>query len=122
MDSVPVLHTMPFPGELLEQVEVLYTMSAIPDPSMAPNLRWVQLHSAGTNHLLDSGLWRSDIPITTTSGIHPPTMAEYVLMMLLAFAHRLPRMFAHQGRAEWPTGHWTKFVPQELRGASVGIL
>jgi phosphoglycerate dehydrogenase-like enzyme len=150
MDSVHVLNTMSFPDELLErlrsvspqlavtqhtaasadavpapvwgQVEVLYTLSAIPDPSLAPKLRWVQLHSAGTNHLLDSWLWQSDIPITTTSGIHPPAMAEYVLMMLLAFAHRLPRMLAYQVHAEWPAGRWAKFVPQELRGATLGIL
>jgi phosphoglycerate dehydrogenase-like enzyme len=150
MDSVHVLNTMSFPDDLLErlrsvsprlavtqhtaasaeevpaaaweQVEVLYTLSAIPDPSRAAHLRWVQLHSAGTNHLLDSWLWRSDIPITTTSGIHPPAMAEYVLMMLLAFAHRLPRMLFYQGRAEWPAGRWAKFVPQELRGATLGIL
>ncbi|GAB4538091.1 MAG: D-2-hydroxyacid dehydrogenase [Anaerolineae bacterium] len=110
------------PAELWDDVEVLYTMSALPDPARAPNLRWVQLHSAGVNHVLDTPLWASDILITTVSGIHAPTMAEYTLMMMLAFAHRLRRMLDYQARGEWPSGRWQKFVPQELRGATLGIV
>jgi len=149
-DSMHVLSTMSFPDHLLERlrsvspslmikqhsaalaegiprqlwdrVEVLYTMSAIPDQELVPRLRWVQSHSAGVNHMLNNWVWESDVIITTTSGIHAPNMAEYVLMMMLAFAHRLPRMLAHQARAEWPSGRWQKFAPQELRGATVGVV
>jgi phosphoglycerate dehydrogenase-like enzyme len=49
-------------------------------------------------------------------------MAEYVLMMLLAFSHRMPRMLYHQSRAEWPSQRWRKFVPQELRGGTLGVV
>lgn len=110
------------PSELWDRVEVLYTFSAIPDPARVPDLRWVQLHSAGVNHVLDTPLWASDVAITTVSGIHAPTMAEYALMMMLAFAHRLPRILYYQTRGEWPSQRWRKFVPQELRGATVGVL
>jgi phosphoglycerate dehydrogenase-like enzyme len=150
MDPIHVVSTLSFPDELLDrlrsvssrlvvrqqnaasadkiphqwwdQVEVLYTFSAIPDLARTPRLRWVQLHSAGVNHLLDTSLWDSDVMITTVSGIHVPTLAEYALMMMLAFAHRLPRMLHYQSRAEWPSGRWRKFVPQELRGATVGVI
>jgi phosphoglycerate dehydrogenase-like enzyme len=110
------------PPELWDQVEVLYTLFAIPDLDRVPGLRWVQLHSAGVNHLLDTRLWDSDVTITTSSGIHAPTIAEYVLMMMLAFAHRLPRMMHYQRRGEWPPQRWRKFLPQELRGATVGVI
>jgi phosphoglycerate dehydrogenase-like enzyme len=110
------------PSELWDNVEVLYTMSAIPDPAHTPGLRWVQLHSAGVNHVLDTPLWASEVTITTVSGIHAPTIAEYVLMMMLAFAHRLRPMLDYQARGEWPSGRWRKFVPQELRGATLGIV
>jgi phosphoglycerate dehydrogenase-like enzyme len=150
MDPIHVVSTLSFPDELLDrlrsvsprllvrqqnaasankvprqwwdQVEVLYTFSAIPDLARTPRLRWIQLHSAGVNHLLDTSLWDSDVIITTVSGIHVPTLAEYVLMMMLAFAHRLPRMVHYQSRVEWPSGRWRKFVPQELRGATVGVI
>jgi phosphoglycerate dehydrogenase-like enzyme len=149
-DSIHILSTMSLPDELLERlrsvsprlvvrqhnapsadevpsqewdkVEVLYTLSAIPDASLVPELRWVQLHSAGANHLVDTWLWKSDITITTSSGIHATNMAEYVLMMMLAFAHRLRRMVYYQAQAEWPKRRWQKFVPQELRGATVGVI
>jgi phosphoglycerate dehydrogenase-like enzyme len=110
------------PSDLWGQVDILYTLSAIPDRALAPRLHWVQLHSAGVNHLLDSWLWESDLPVTTTSGIHAPNIAEYVMLMLLAFAHRLPGMLHHQARAEWPKGRWDKFVPRELRGATLGVI
>jgi phosphoglycerate dehydrogenase-like enzyme len=110
------------PPQLWDQVEVLYTFSAVPDPARIPRLRWVQLHSAGVNQVLNTPLWSSDVVITTTSGIHAPNIAEYVLMMMLAFAHRLPRMFHYQARAEWPSRRWQKFLPQELRGATVGVI
>jgi len=110
------------PSDLWGQVDILYTLSAIPDRALAPRLHWVQLHSAGVNHLLDSWLWGSDLPVTTISGIHAPNIAEYVMLMLLAFAHRLPGMLHHQARAEWPKGRWDNFVPRELRGATLGVI
>ena len=110
------------PPELWDRVEVLYTFSAIPDPAHVPGLRWVQLHSAGVNHLRSTPLWDSEVVITTSSGIHASTMGEYVLMMMLAFAHRLPRMLYYQARAEWPSQRWRKFLPQELRGSTVGVV
>ncbi len=150
MDPIHVLSTLSFPDELLDrlrsvsprlhirqqnaasarevppewwqQVEVLYTFSAIPDLANAPKLRWLQLHSAGANHLLDTSLWDSDVIVTNVSGIHAPTLGEYVLMVMLAFAHRLPRMVHYQSRAEWPARRWNKFVPQELRGATLGVI
>lgn len=110
------------PSEWWDEVEILYTWSAIPDPADAPKLRWVQLHSAGINQALDTPLWHSDVAITSTSGIHAPNMAEYVLGMMLAFSHRLPRMLAYQGRAEWSPHRWKDFVPSELRGTTVGVV
>jgi phosphoglycerate dehydrogenase-like enzyme len=110
------------PAAWWDQVEVLYTASALPEPARAPRLRWVQLHSAGVDHLLDTPLWRSDVAVTTSSGIHAPNIAEYVLAMMLAFARRLPRMLAYQARAEWPSQRWQKFAAPELRGATVGVV
>jgi phosphoglycerate dehydrogenase-like enzyme len=110
------------PAGWLDQVEVLYTASALPDPARAPRLRWVQLHSAGVDHVLDTPLWRSDVAVTTSSGIHAPNIAEYVLAMMLAFGRRLPRMLAYQARAEWPSQRWEKFAAPELRGATVGVM
>jgi phosphoglycerate dehydrogenase-like enzyme len=102
-------------------VEVLYTTGLLPSPQRAPDLRWVQGHFAGVDPFLDQPLFQR-VRLTTSSGIHVPAMAEYVMMMMLAFAHHLPRMLATQQAAEWPADRWQRFVPRELRGATLGIV
>jgi phosphoglycerate dehydrogenase-like enzyme len=113
-------------GDVWGEVEVLYTTGLLPAPEQAPRLRWVQGHFAGVDHVGDHPLVRPGaarpVTLTTTSGIHAPNMAEYVLMMMLAFAHRLPRMLEYQARAEWPEARWALFVPDELRGATLGVV
>lgn len=108
-------------GDVWPEVEVLYTTKLAPLPEAAPRLRWVQGHFAGVDQFLEHPLLRR-VTLTTSSGIHAPAMSEYILMMMLAFAHRLPRMIEHQRRAEWPQQRWTLFVPQELRDATLGLI
>src|SRR5215207_3897858 len=39
-----------------ETVDILYTGRHFPDPAQTPRLRWVQLHSAGVDHLFGNPL------------------------------------------------------------------
>jgi phosphoglycerate dehydrogenase-like enzyme len=110
-----------WPAERTTSAEVMYAIDAIPRPEQAPNLRWVQTHWAGIEHLREHSLWDSDIVVTNTSGIHAPNIAQYVMVQILAWAHRAPRWFYYQQRGEWPRGRWEKFVPDELRGKTLGI-
>jgi phosphoglycerate dehydrogenase-like enzyme len=105
--------------------EVLYAGAPPRDLGRAPHLQWVQVHMAGVNALYDHPLYTaSAIPITTTSGVHAATIAEYALTVLLALAHRVPRMVEWQGRGTWPPDRerWPLFVPTEVRGATLGII
>jgi phosphoglycerate dehydrogenase-like enzyme len=107
---------------LEEGVEVLYTFYLSDDLSRAPDLKWVQLHSAGIDHLLDHPLMKSDIILTTTSGIHATPIAEYVFASILAFNRRVPQMLTYQSRREWPQGRWNLFARPELRDRTLGII
>lgn len=160
MEEINVLVTMPFPSPLMEKladvsprlkveqhearrpedlpeeqieaIDVLYTQSALPDPKIAPNLQWVQLHSAGINHIVDTPLYTdSEITITTASGIHGVNMAEYVIGHILAFGHHIPKMLKDTAEKHWPhkvegqpdsESRWERYVPQELRGRTLGIV
>jgi phosphoglycerate dehydrogenase-like enzyme len=104
--------------------EVLYSYGAekLPPLQLAPRLRWVQFHSAGIEQLLDSEIWHSDILLTTASGIHAPNMGQYVMAQILSWANRTPSWLYYQGRGEWPKDRWNKFLPDELRGRTMGIL
>jgi phosphoglycerate dehydrogenase-like enzyme len=107
----------------LAGVEVLLTSLGLPNGAQAPKLLWVQAYSAGVDHYLRSerGLLERVI-LTTASGVHGPVMAEYGLMMILAWAHLLPQMMAYQARAEWLPQRWKLFTPTELRGATLGVV
>ena len=104
------------------QVHILYTGDTEFPLSAVPQLRWVQLHSAGVEHVMDTEVWRSDVPLTSLNGIHAVPMAEYVLALILAFAHRVPRMLDYQRRAEWAGERWATFLPLEMRGKTLGLV
>ncbi len=95
------------------RAEILYTGAPPRDLSRAPGLKWVQVHMAGVNTLLDHPLYTdTSILLTTTSGVHAATIAEYAVATLLALAHRVPRMVEWQARGTWP--------PE--RGSTLGII
>jgi phosphoglycerate dehydrogenase-like enzyme len=104
-------------------VEVLYTGWLLPPPDWLPNLKWIQGHFAGVEHFLEQlhALPRSLI-LTTMSGVHAPNMAEYSVMMMLAFAYRLPSMIEYQQQSDWPTDRVSLFTPKELNSATLGIV
>lgn len=104
-------------------VEVLYTFH-VPHNilDLAPGLRWLQLHSAGADHILDNPVMHSDVNITTTSGIHATPIAEYVMASILAHRWRVPLWTRCQREAEWPSGRWDLYSRPELRGSSLGIV
>jgi len=107
------------------RTQVLYAVAPPRDLACAPDLRWVQVHMAGVNTLSEHPLYaRSTLPITTTSGVHAATVAEYAITMLLALAHRVPRMVEWKAKGGWPPDleRWPLFVPSEVRGTSLGII
>jgi phosphoglycerate dehydrogenase-like enzyme len=105
--------------------DILYAGAPPRDLSRAPRLKWVQLHMAGVNALRDHRIYTdSTIPLTTTSGVHAATIAEYAITVLLALAHRVPRMVEWQAKGVWPPDgeRWSLFVPTEVRGSTLGII
>lgn len=111
------------PDDLWEKTEILYTNYVIPTPDQAPQLRWIQFHWAGVDHLIDDPiLSKPNLVATSLSGAAATQMAEYIMTMLLALGHRLPDLIAHQKRAEWSDDRWHLFTPLELRSSTVGIV
>jgi phosphoglycerate dehydrogenase-like enzyme len=83
--------------EVLSRVEIC--MGDVPFDlfSRMPNLKWVQLWSAGADRLREfPGLVSLPFQITTTSGIHGQQLAEHVFGLILAWNRRLPLAFEAQ--------------------------
>ncbi|CAI4215735.1 unnamed protein product [Parascedosporium putredinis] len=72
--EVPWRDTEPpsnIPAEELERATVLVTGSVLPSREQAPNLGYVQLSSAGANHVLNHPLFTdTDIIFCTANGVH----------------------------------------------------
>src|SRR5262249_49093554 len=106
-------------------IDVLYAGAPPRELDRAPRLKWVQVHMAGIDALHDHPLYtKSSIAITTTSGVHAATIAEYALTRILRPAHRVPRMVQWRMKGGWPRDaeRWPLFVPTELRGATLGLI
>ena len=83
----------------------------------APDLRWIQLTSAGMDRAARSGLLDSDFMVTSASGLHATPIGEYILCLMLMFCKGASRFIRAQGRKEW-----IRYMPQELYGKTVGIV
>lgn len=110
------------PEEAWNRAEVLYTIRHFPNPMQVPNLRWVQLHYAGAERALEQPLIQSkDITVTNASGIHARQMAEYSLMMIMAFNYQLPQMMAEQQAKIWREDRYDFYAPVPMQQQTVGI-
>src|SRR3990172_7092592 len=81
--------------------DILLTL-LVPDDlaERAPGLKWMQLLSAGADHVPE-GLIARNVSITTASGIHATAIAEYILGSMLAWTRRLHVSIRAQQRHEW---------------------
>lgn len=105
-------------------VEALYTGGAVPDPEHAPHLRWVQLYSAGADHVLDRPLFATDTIFTTASGIHGIPIAEHVLGMVLRWFGGHAALDGFQRAHYWPSGRERegRFSTRDLWGMTMGVV
>jgi phosphoglycerate dehydrogenase-like enzyme len=109
--------------EVWNRTNVLYTDVLVPEPELVPNLKWVQFHYAGIDFVQESGLARmKDLRITSMSGASAIQEGEYILMMLLGLAHKLPELISNLSKQDWPADRWERFSPTELSGSTVGLV
>lgn len=93
-----------FPLEQWKDVTVAVTFMTLPPTQEdAPNLKYVQLMSAGANHILQNTFFKSsDAKFCTANGVHGcvpcvlsqtkltsprPQISEWIIMTYLAFEH-----------------------------------
>jgi phosphoglycerate dehydrogenase-like enzyme len=113
----------PIPDKVWANAELLIAGRGLPKPEQAPNLRWIQLYSAGVNHVLNEPILQSgNVEVTTASGVHATPMSEFCLAMMLAFVYKLPRILQQQARSEWIDDRANIFNPLPLRGQTLGIV
>ncbi len=118
-----VKHFPDVPQSVWASTDILYTVRHYPNPDDVPRLRWIQLNSAGVERVFDQKIIRAeDVIITSASGIHATQIANYCLMMMLAFNYKLPRMIDLQSKHTWPQNQYEIFNPRDMHRQTLGLV
>ena len=106
---------------LLAETEVLFDFDATTAAdllTLAPRLRWVQSTSAGVGQTAKRlGLDRTDVIVTTASGVHAGPLAEFVLMAMLMFTKHHGYLVELKAQRKF-----TKFASATLPGKTLAII
>ena len=89
---------------LLSEAEVLFTFHFSPEwLPKAPNLKWVQLASAGSDFLFREGVAANypGLTVTTASGVHAIPISEHIVAMILHFSRYFDRVVRNQAARKW---------------------
>ena len=105
----------------LRKAQVIYTHQAPFDPADAPDLRWVQVSTAGVDYILNRPVAHSGIPITNVRGAYTLAVAELAIGMLLAMTRRFPVSRSLQLRSKWPEDSLT-LQGENCHGKTMGII
>ena len=104
-------------GSAFEAAEVLL-LGSVPASVLdhvvarAPHLRWIHSASAGVDRVTTSAVRERELIVTNARGVFSRPIAEYVVMMSLAIARRLPQLLELQRERTW----------QPLRGRELSAL
>lgn len=85
--------------------------------TLAPNLEWLQTFSAGTDHAIFSTIREAGAIVTNSSGSSAPSIAQTVMLYLLALSRDLPRLTRAQTERRWAPG-----PARDLHGLRLGIV
>lgn len=90
------------PQHLWASATVLVTLFTVPQPEEVPKLQLIHLVSAGSNQLQSTPIYKdTDVTITTSSGIHGPQIAEWVILTGLVQSHGYNQLYELQKKRQW---------------------
>ncbi|MFZ1807139.1 MAG: D-2-hydroxyacid dehydrogenase [Cyclobacteriaceae bacterium] len=89
-------------------------------PELAPNVKWMQATSSGIGQALNKLKYAERMPntvFTSARGVHDQPLAEFCLMVMMAFNKKLVHTLESQKKK-----HWERFAGTDLRGKTIGIV
>jgi D-2-hydroxyacid dehydrogenase (NADP+) len=115
-DAVPgPAEAEPFCAEATAIISLAHTITA-GMIAAAPKLRWIGALTTGTDHLRTLAI-PGDVVITSARGLSATPVAEYTMMVMLAFVKRLPFILTNQRN-----NFWTHTRGNTLEGRTVTIV
>jgi D-2-hydroxyacid dehydrogenase (NADP+) len=89
--------------------------------SNSPQLRWLNIHSAGMDREIYQELARRGVTVTTSQGNNAKIVAQTALAGLLSLARRLPYLSGAQQAHDWAPLH-NDLLPRDLSGQTAVII
>lgn len=102
--------------DALQCAEIILGRPPVEDVSRAPELRWLQLASAGANRYV--GRIPKHIILTNASGVYGIPAAEHVFALMLGVTRSIPSFVRRQNEGRWDSDG----TILELYGSTCGIL
>src|SRR5262250_3638820 len=88
----------------------------------APNLKLVQLLSAGYDHVDIEAARKAKVPVSNNGGANAIAVAEHTVMLMLAVEKRLVRFHNDVAAGKWRAGKPDETRVYELAGRTLGIV
>jgi phosphoglycerate dehydrogenase-like enzyme len=85
-----------------DRLEVLFAGRPPSDLRQTPRLRWLQLGSAGVDHLLADAPWSKGLIVTNARGVYSSSIGQYVLAEVLRINEHIDERRALQLKRRWP--------------------
>lgn len=101
---------------MVEDAEVLLGLFPPAVCETAPDLRWIQSHSAGMDNFLFPEIINRDVMVTNMAGLYASQGAEHAWALLLSLTRGVPSTTDNNGRKVWP------MPALELTGGTLGII
>jgi len=88
--------------ELFESADIIATFVALPPPSLAKNLKFIHFYSAGINAIAGDPIYtETNIPLTTSSGVHGPAISEWIILQILANSRKQELFYQWHSEHKW---------------------
>jgi len=100
-------------------VEVIIGRRVPTDLMQVPSLRWLQVRSAGVNHLAADPPWRKGVLVTNGRGVYAILIAEYVTGMVLR-VNQPAAWAAGQAVHHWPDDEPVHSIVRDRTAVIVG--
>jgi phosphoglycerate dehydrogenase-like enzyme len=88
----------------------------------APNLKLVQLTSAGYDQVDPEAAKKAKVPVSNNGGANAIAVSEHAIMLMLAVYRRLVQFHNHIVAGNWRVGNPAEVRVHELAGATLGIV
>ncbi len=93
------------------------------DRTKTPSLRWLQVLSAGVEHLVgEDAAWPPEITLTNARGAYATSIAQYTIAAILRVAERMDRRREQQLIGRWPDGPEDELLGESVRGRTLLIV